>query len=308
MQERENPAAAVRKGPVDQPPQRILCEGESPVFPSRCVQEGEHRSNNIDMLDGWPEGRGQDLEGNEGLDESVCNSVKGGWNVRSGGVLHGNGCGHEGHEDCCDGGAWSPEERRGQHVSTHRQPFSGPGLGFDRPESFGEDERTYAHQGPYGRMHTAHSDFACASFPREEGLGAEWSRQSGRQQREAASRPCGPGASAMPSGARIGDEMADTGAVHRCAHHPESGLGHMRGHAGGQAPWMDLVNDLAGGNADPSKLVACLGTLETQFWKGALVGVAVTLLVTNDTVRNSLKAALSGIFSASQPEVQEKAS
>lgn len=87
---------------------------------------------------------------------------------------------------------------------------------------------------------------------------------------------------------------------------------HHNGHPGqapaGRAPWMDLVGDLANGNADPSRLMACLGSLDTQFWKGALVGVAATLLLTNDTVKSAIAGALSGVLGVFQPDAQEKES
>jgi hypothetical protein len=68
---------------------------------------------------------------------------------------------------------------------------------------------------------------------------------------------------------------------------------------------MGLVNDLANGNADPSRVMAVLGNLDAQFWKGALVGVGVTLLLTNTAVRNALAGTLSGIFGAFSQKTEE---
>lgn len=58
---------------------------------------------------------------------------------------------------------------------------------------------------------------------------------------------------------------------------------------------MGLINDVANGNADPSKVMQVLSSLDSQFWKGALIGVGATLLVTNETVKNALVSALSDL-------------
>lgn len=90
---------------------------------------------------------------------------------------------------------------------------------------------------------------------------------------------------------------------HHCSHHiHDPGVASPVGAYGGGAPWMDLVNDLANGNANPSRLMACLESLDGQFWKGALVGAAATLLFTNETVKSALAGALSGVFGAFQSE------
>jgi hypothetical protein len=59
---------------------------------------------------------------------------------------------------------------------------------------------------------------------------------------------------------------------------------------------MQLVNDVANGNADAARVMNFLGNLDSQFWKGALVGVGATLLLTNDTVKNTIVGALSGLL------------
>ncbi len=42
-----------------------------------------------------------------------------------------------------------------------------------------------------------------------------------------------------------------------------------------------------------------------QFWKGALIGVGVALLISNDTVQKSLMKGASTLFSAAQAGVEE---
>jgi len=57
---------------------------------------------------------------------------------------------------------------------------------------------------------------------------------------------------------------------------------------------MGLVNDIANGKADPSRMMSYLGGVDSQFWKGAVVGIGATLLLTNDSV----KGAMAGLFSS----------
>ncbi len=61
---------------------------------------------------------------------------------------------------------------------------------------------------------------------------------------------------------------------------------------------MGLVNDIANGNADASRVMAFLDGLDNQFWKGALIGVAATLLLTNDALKNGIAGSLAGVFGA----------
>lgn len=75
----------------------------------------------------------------------------------------------------------------------------------------------------------------------------------------------------------------------------ESGPGHPKHEAHRYGQVMGLINDVANGNADPSQVMQLLGGLDSQFWKGALIGVGATLLVTNDAVKNALVSAMSGL-------------
>ena len=59
---------------------------------------------------------------------------------------------------------------------------------------------------------------------------------------------------------------------------------------------MNLVNDLANGNADASRVMGFLENLDYKFWKGALVGISATLLLTNKTVKDSIMGTLSDLM------------
>jgi len=87
----------------------------------------------------------------------------------------------------------------------------------------------------------------------------------------------------------------DPGSVHA---HPKSDQ-----HKYGQ--FMGIINDLANGNPDVPKMMNFLESLDTQFWKGTLVGVTATLLLTNETVKNAIAGALSGVWGIFQKDTQK---
>ncbi|MFZ5812517.1 MAG: hypothetical protein ACOY4F_10780, partial [Thermodesulfobacteriota bacterium] len=59
---------------------------------------------------------------------------------------------------------------------------------------------------------------------------------------------------------------------------------------------IELCNDLMQGKADPSKIAAFLTSTGTHFWKGAIVGAAVTFVLTNSAVKSALGDTFSAIF------------
>ncbi|KAA6187044.1 hypothetical protein F2Q65_03950 [Thiohalocapsa marina] len=63
------------------------------------------------------------------------------------------------------------------------------------------------------------------------------------------------------------------------------GAGAASGHQAGMAQMMDEIANGGSGLASLSKL---LNLEDTEFWKGALVGAAAVLLLTNDSVQNML--------------------
>ena len=70
--------------------------------------------------------------------------------------------------------------------------------------------------------------------------------------------------------------------------------------------FMGIMSDLANGNPDVSKMMNFLEGLDTQFWKGALIGVTATLLLTNETVKSAIVGALSGAWGIFQQETKEE--
>lgn len=61
-----------------------------------------------------------------------------------------------------------------------------------------------------------------------------------------------------------------------------------------------LIQDLANGQPDAGKIMNWLESCDTPFWKGALVGVAATMLVTNPTVKKTIVDSLSGLWGVFQ--------
>jgi hypothetical protein len=61
----------------------------------------------------------------------------------------------------------------------------------------------------------------------------------------------------------------------------------------------EVVQDIANGEQpDVSKLAALYSSFDAQFWKGALIGAVLTVLLTNDTVKNAVAGTLGGIMGA----------
>jgi hypothetical protein len=59
-----------------------------------------------------------------------------------------------------------------------------------------------------------------------------------------------------------------------------------------------MVRDMANGKPpDVDKMVTLFNGFDTQFWKGALIGAVVAVLVTSETVRSGVAGAVGGIFS-----------
>jgi hypothetical protein len=103
-----------------------------------------------------------------------------------------------------------------------------------------------------------------------------------------------------------GFQPGQEGNPYTCGHDTSHGPGHPKHDAHQYGQFMGIVNDIANGNADPSKIMSMLGSIDGQFWKGALVGVGVTLLLTNDTVKSTLMGALAGVMGTFTKETEEK--
>lgn len=62
------------------------------------------------------------------------------------------------------------------------------------------------------------------------------------------------------------------------------------------AQLIDMYNDFMQGKTNPAKVVNFLSGTGTHFWKGAIVGAVLTLILTNNSIKSSLSEGLSGIF------------
>lgn len=58
----------------------------------------------------------------------------------------------------------------------------------------------------------------------------------------------------------------------------------------------EIYNDMTQGKTDPAKIMNFLTSTGTHFWKGALVGAVLTLVLTNDSVKSTLKECLGAII------------
>jgi hypothetical protein len=67
------------------------------------------------------------------------------------------------------------------------------------------------------------------------------------------------------------------------------GMGHGPAPAAGSSPRMaQVMQEIASGGSGLSSLSKLLDFDDTDFWKGALVGAAAVLLLTNESVQNAL--------------------
>jgi hypothetical protein len=57
-----------------------------------------------------------------------------------------------------------------------------------------------------------------------------------------------------------------------------------------------LIQEAANGNADVSGFLRFFQSTSSDFWKGALVGTGLTLLLTNDTLKSAISKGFAGVF------------
>jgi hypothetical protein len=67
---------------------------------------------------------------------------------------------------------------------------------------------------------------------------------------------------------------------------------------------MGMVNDIVNGKADMSQVAGLLGSFDSRFWKGALVGAAIAFLLTNSTISDSVVGMFSGLWGGGSKEDQ----
>ncbi len=97
-----------------------------------------------------------------------------------------------------------------------------------------------------------------------------------------------------------------------CSEHETStGPEHLKHDENKFGQMFGIVNDIAKGQADPSQIISMLEGFDGHFWKGAIVGVAATLLLGSDAVKGAIAGVFSGLAgkeasSAEKPEVDNK--
>ena len=70
---------------------------------------------------------------------------------------------------------------------------------------------------------------------------------------------------------------------------------------------VDVVNGIIKGESpDIPKLISLFENIDTQFWKGAVIGAVLVLVATNDTVKKTIGNALSGVMGKASGAENEK--
>ncbi len=67
-----------------------------------------------------------------------------------------------------------------------------------------------------------------------------------------------------------------------------------------------LIHEAAEGNPDVSRFLNFFQSSSTDFWKGALVGVGLTLLLTNDTIKGAIAGGVSGLMGVFEKNAEDK--
>lgn len=98
--------------------------------------------------------------------------------------------------------------------------------------------------------------------------------------------------------------------------HPGMPYGGHPGFAGAHSPMgqeaqfnqmMGMFGDIMNGKADMSKVTSWLGGVDSGFWKGALVGAALALLISSPMVSDTVKGMFSGLMGGGAQEQGEEA-
>jgi hypothetical protein len=82
------------------------------------------------------------------------------------------------------------------------------------------------------------------------------------------------------------------------------GPGHVKHDQHQYGQLAGLIGEFANGNPDMTRVVAYMDGLGTQFWKGAMIGAAATLIATNDQIKAKLSNAL-GSFLQTETKTEE---
>jgi len=84
----------------------------------------------------------------------------------------------------------------------------------------------------------------------------------------------------------MGGPQTFPGPEHECGGSFRGGPGHPKHDQHQYGQLAGLIGEFANGNPDLARVAAYVDGMGTQFWKGALIGAAATLLFTNDQVKS----------------------
>jgi hypothetical protein len=70
---------------------------------------------------------------------------------------------------------------------------------------------------------------------------------------------------------------------------------------------MEIVNDFANGTPNVGKVMDFMEISDSRFWKGAVAGIALTLLLTNDTVKKTIFGAMGNLMQPFRKEHSDTA-
>ena len=183
------------------------------------------------------------------------------------------------------------------------QPGQLPGSSYPQgmPASYGMPYGTAAPQGVYGTERPGPA--IPQQAPQFAGAGVAPQTAYGNPPQGYGTTPNQVPYGQVPYG-QVPYSQAPYNDPHQTAHRPANPK--YDEHQYGQ--FMEIIKDFANGNTDASRVMTFLEGLDTQFWKGTMIGVAVTLLLTNNTVKDTISGALSGALGIFQKDKNEQES
>jgi hypothetical protein len=108
-------------------------------------------------------------------------------------------------------------------------------------------------------------------------------------------------------GAQPGTQTGGRPAYVPHAHHDCSGAKQTGQDAGKQyGELYGLIREAADGQPDISRFLNFFQSTSSDFWKGALVGTALTLLLTNDSVKSMLSRSVAGLWGLVGAEAEQR--
>lgn len=93
-------------------------------------------------------------------------------------------------------------------------------------------------------------------------------------------------------------------------HAPGQGTDHQPHHPKHDAwrygQWLDVVNGIASGSPDINKIAGLMEEYDNQFWKGLLIGGVAAVILTSDTVKETLSGALGAAWGMFQKDKNDQ--